>query len=189
MLAPIRIEDPEDTPVSLDDVKLHCRVDFDDDDLLLEAFLDAATAHMEKVLDIALVTQTWRQDFDSFKCLRLVKGRAQSEGLIVEYWDTGNVEQTLPGPTYRMLVDSVGAYVAIAPGETWPQIYCRPDAVSVSYVAGSAPEDVPAALKAAILLHVAHLYQNREAVTVDAVSNFLPLGYEALIWPFKKPGL
>jgi uncharacterized phiE125 gp8 family phage protein len=79
--------------------------------------------------------------------------------------------------------------VAIEPGQQWPSAYSRPDAVSVSFVAGTPVDEVPLSLKAAILLHVGHLYQNREAVTVDAVSNFLPLGYEALIWPFKKPGV
>jgi hypothetical protein len=62
-------------------VKLHCRVDFDDDDLLLEALIGAATAHLEKVLDIAIVTQSWRQDFGNFSCLRLPKDPVQEDGL------------------------------------------------------------------------------------------------------------
>lgn len=189
MLAPVRTEAPEETPVSLDEVKLHCRVDFDDDDLLLEALIGAATAHLEKVLDIAIVTQSWRQDFGNFSCLRLPKDPVQEDGLIVEYRDADNLAQTLAGSYYRLLADSRGPYVAIEPGQQWPASYSRPDAVSVSFVAGTPVEEVPLSLKAAILLHVGHLYQNREAVTVDAVSNFLPLGYEALIWPFKKPSV
>ncbi|RWP88353.1 MAG: hypothetical protein E5Y74_00515 [Mesorhizobium sp.] len=189
MLAPVRTEPPEETPVSLDEVKLHCRVDFDDDDILLEALIGAATAHLEKVLDIAIVTQSWRQDFGSFSCLRLPKDPVQEDGLIVEYRDAENLQQTLAGSSYRLLVDSRGPYVAIEPGQNWPAAYSRVDAVSVYFIAGTAVDEVPLSLKAAILLHVGHLYQNREAVTVDAVSNFLPLGYEALIWPFKKPGV
>ncbi|MER9164394.1 head-tail connector protein [Mesorhizobium sp. M0715] len=189
MLAPVRTEAPQETPVSLDEVKLHCRVDFDDDDVLLEAFIGAATAHLEKVLDIAVITQSWRQDFGSFSCLRLPKDPVQEDGLIVEYRDTENRPQTLPGSSYRLLVDSLGPYVAVEPGQNWPAVYNRLDAVSVSFIAGTAVDEVPPALKAAILLHVGHLYQNREAVTVDAASNFLPLGYETLLWLFKKPGV
>ncbi|OBQ72391.1 head-tail connector protein [Mesorhizobium loti] len=189
MLAPVRTEAPDETPVSLDEVKLHCRVDFDDDDLLLEALIGAATAHLEKILDIAIVTQSWRQDFGSFEYLRLPKDPVQEDGLIVEYRDAENQQQTLSSSTYRLLADSQSSYVAVEPGSQWPQVYRRPDAVSVFFVAGTPVDEVPLSLKAAILLHVGHLYQNREAVTVDAVSNFLPLGYEALIWPFKKVGV
>ncbi|WP_421912736.1 head-tail connector protein [Mesorhizobium sp.] len=189
MLAPVRTDPPQETPVSLDEVKLHCRADFDDDDMLLEGLIGAATAHLEKVLDMALVTQGWRQQFDSFQCLRLAKGPVQDDGIIVEYRDAENVEQTLTGSAYYLLTDSMGSFVALEPGQAWPAISSRPDAVSVSYVAGNDVENVEPALKTAILLHVGHLYQNREAVTVDAVSEFLPLGYEALIWPFKKVGV
>jgi uncharacterized phiE125 gp8 family phage protein len=189
MLAPVRTAAPAETPVSLDEVKMQCRVDFDDDDLFLQGLIGAATAHLEKTLAIALVTQTWRQDFGNFACLRLAKDPVQDDGLVVSYRDSTNAQQTLPTSSYRLLADSIGPFVAIEPGQQWPSAYCRPDAVSVTYVAGTPVPEVPLALKAAILLHVGHLYQNREAVTVDAASNSLPFGYEALIWPFKKVGV
>lgn len=43
---------------------------------------------------------------------------------------------------------------------------------------------VPASLKAAILLHVGHLYEAREAVT-EARVRILPMGYDALTAPFR----
>lgn len=42
----------------------------------------------------------------------------------------------------------------------------------------------PASLKAAILLHLGHLYETREAVT-EGRARVVPMGYDALTAPFR----
>ncbi|RVD13553.1 MAG: hypothetical protein EOS73_25485 [Mesorhizobium sp.] len=189
MLAPVRTIAPESTAVSVDDVKLYCKTDSDIEDLMLTGLINATTSHMEMVLGMALVTQTWRQDFGRFGCLRLPKRPVAATGLVVAYRDVENVEQTLSDSIYQLLVDEAGPYLALAPDQQWPEIYSRVDAVSVTFVAGVAAAAVEPALKTALLLHIAHLYENREAVNVGNIVTMLPLGYEAIIWPFKKPGV
>ncbi len=57
---------PIEEPVSLAEAKLHLRVDYSNDDLLIAALITAARQHAENDTRRALVTQTWRQVLDQF---------------------------------------------------------------------------------------------------------------------------
>lgn len=187
MLMPVRTAAPAKEVVSLAEVKAHCAVEHDDDDAILQAYLTAAIGYLDGyagVLGRALVTQTWRQDFYGFaSCLRLPLRPVQSA--TVKYQDANDAEQTLAASVYALLADARGAYLSLTSGQSWPSTYDRADAVAVTFIAGygAAPTDVPPQIRTAILLHVAQLYRNREAAG-DA-STILPLGYDALIHPFR----
>lgn len=190
MLTPVRTVAPATTPVSLSDVKAHCRVSHNDDDTVLTSLLNAAVAYLDGwsgVLGRCLVTQTWRQDYGSFGCLRLPLGPVASIASIT-YYDAGNEQQTLSTDLYDLFTDELGSYVGSKPGQSWPSAYSRDDAVSVTFVAGTASADVPAPLKAAIMLLVSHWNENREAATAVAMVE-LPLAVDALISPHRRMGL
>jgi uncharacterized phiE125 gp8 family phage protein len=190
MLAPVRVSQPTTTPVSLIEAKAHLRVDHNDDDTLIGSLIAAAVDHLDGwsgILGRALVTQTWRQDFADFGCLRLALGPVASIEKI-EYFDGDNANQTLADTVYTHFTDARGSYVDLKPDQSWPGTYSRPDAVSVTYVAGVPVNDVPAALKAAILLMVGNWYANREATTETTMTE-LPLGAYALIAPYRRVGL
>jgi fatty-acyl-CoA synthase len=56
-------------PVTLTEIKAHCRVDGADSDAVLNALIAAAVSHLDGhtgILGRAMVTQTWRQDFEAF---------------------------------------------------------------------------------------------------------------------------
>lgn len=190
MLSPIRTSAPATTPVSLTEVKAHCRVDDTSSDAVLTALLNAAVDHLDGwtgILGRALVTQTWRQDFASFGCLRLPLGPVASISEVT-YFDADNAEQTLSTDVYTLRSDAIGTYVDLKPSQSWPSTYARADAVSVTYVAGTAAADVPAAIKAAIMLLVSHWNEHREAAIEGGVSE-LPMGVAALIAPYRRVGV
>lgn len=190
MFAPVRTSAPTSTPVSLADAKAHLRVDISDDDALITAYIAAAVDHLDGwsgILGRALVTQSWRQDFARFGCLRLSLGPVASITEI-KYFDGDNAEQTLADSVYTHHSDALGTYVALKPDQVWPSTYSRPDAVSVTYVAGSAAADVPPALRAAILLMVGNWYANREATSEAAMAE-LPIGAYALVSPYRRIGV
>lgn len=61
------IEPPTASAVSLAEAKAHLRVDGDDEDLLIQTYIDAATAYldgMDGILGRALCPQTWRFEMD-----------------------------------------------------------------------------------------------------------------------------
>ncbi|MHC2573973.1 head-tail connector protein [Rhizobium leguminosarum] len=185
MLAPKLITPAADAVVDLATAKQQCRVEVSEDDALIEGFVAAATKHIEKTLDMALLKQTWRDYACRFsRCIRLSKGPII--GIVgVKYFDGDNVQQTVNASDYQMLVDAEGAYVAFGSSWSAPRVYDRPDAVSVDYEAGvDTAERVEPQLRTAILLHLAFLYENREMALETVMT---PTGaYEALIWPFRK---
>ena len=192
MHTPVRTSAPSETPVTLAEVKAHCRVDGADSDDVLQLLLNAAVDHLDGwsgILGRCLVAQSWRQDFDGFCSVQRIRLGPVASITSITYYDAENVQQTLSTDFYELLNDELGAYVALKPNQSWPAIYSRRAAVSITYVAGTVAADVPASIKAAINLLVSHWYENREAVLTGTIATELPLGVAAILAPHRRVGV
>lgn len=191
MHAPVRTVTPATTPVSLSEVKAHCRVDDNSSDSVLAGLLAAAVDHLDGwtgVLGRCLVTQTWRQDFDGFeRCMRLPLGPVASITSVTSRNAAGQLA-TVNSGDYSLKTDALGSYVRFKDGFDFPTDLNETSAVSVTYVAGTAAADVPAAIKAAIMLLVSHWNEHREAAIEGSVAE-LPMGVAALIAPYRRVGV
>lgn len=191
MLIPIRTVAPAATPISLDDVKRHCRVTEPDEDTLLLSLIDAAVALLDGwagIMGRALVTQTWQQSFPWFGGgLRLSLGPAVSLSSVT-YFDANNVQQTLSVGVYRLLTDELGPYVGLQPNQSWPGYFGREDAVSVTWVAGESVSLLPSAIKLGMKMLVAHWYENREHVIIGQSAMEIPWTVEHLLEPYRRRG-
>lgn len=194
-LSPVRVQAPYDWPVTLGQAKRHLRVDHADDDDLIQIYLDAAARRLDGwdgILGRCLTPQTWRVDLPGFPAndlIRLPLPDVQSIGS-VEYLDAGGAAQTMAADGYRAVNDALGGVLMRKPGTSWPATYAAPDAVKVTFVAGygTSANPMPAAIRAAILLHLGVLYDHRAAVDAGTLAE-LPLAYETLISPYRKVGL
>lgn len=192
MLAPRRTIAPAQSLLSLADAKAHLRVDHSDDDAVISGLIEAATAHLDGyggTLGLALLTQTWAVEFPTFRNrLDIPLGPVQSA--TIQYYDSTNVLQTLAATVYAVLTDGRGPYVGLKYNQQWPQTYTRDDAVKITFVAGygASPKDVPAAIRAAMLLMIGTWYENRAAVNVGNITSELPLAASALLAPFRRVG-
>lgn len=190
MLRPVRVTPPAATPVSLTEAKAHLRVDHDEDDTLITALVGAATGHLDGwsgVLGRCLVSQVWRQSFEDFTghVLRLPLPDVSAVASVT-YRDADNAEQTIASASYALHEDALSAFLFFDNDYSFPELYRRPDALTVQFTVGYGDAAaVPAAIKAAMLLHVGHLYENREAVTLDRAGAELPMGYDTLIAPYR----
>ncbi|TPI39307.1 hypothetical protein FJW07_14100 [Mesorhizobium sp. B3-1-9] len=192
MYRPVLVTAPAATPIILAEAKAQLRVDFPDDDALIGSLISAVTDHLDGwtgILGRCLVEQEWRQDFDCFaRCLPLPLGPVTSV-LSAKWRDSAAAESTIDQGEYTLLTDAGGrSHVRFNDGFTAPSDLAEKAAVSVTYKAGyptvNGVSTVPAAIKAAILLHVAHLYQNREAVAETSLAE-LPMGVDALLAPYR----
>jgi len=177
MLEPRRTVAPAARPVSLGDMKSYLRVDHDDENPRIEEMIAAATAKIDGYhgeLGRALITQTWRVDYDRFPADRRLELPIDPIIAIdVKYSDADNVEQTLSPSSYSAVVDSRGAFVQILDSVAgWPATYDRPDAVRVTIVAGfgATGADVPEDLRHAIRRTVAYWFENREAGAASPIT-------------------
>lgn len=189
MYAPVLVTAPSAQPFTLDELKKHLRVDTESgdeptiEDTMIEAYQKAAIDHIERSCGVALEEQTWRIDFDNFGCrMRLPKQPA----IAIDSVSYRNVEgqlATVAADDYALMSDSIGPYVRFKDAFSAPNGLYQVGAVSVTWTAGHAitpaveadPETdppveaadsvdtVPPAIKAAILLMVGDLYENREA--------------------------
>jgi uncharacterized phiE125 gp8 family phage protein len=184
MLAPVLVTPPAEAPVSREEAKAHLRVSHADEDALIDGLIAAAVSHLDGwagLLGRCMVTQTWRVDFYGWSLLRLPFPDVQA--VVVRHRDALGVEQTVPGGSVYL----EDGHVRFLSGWAAPALYAAgPAPVSVELTAGFGDAAaVPAALKAAILLHVGHLYAHREAVVSgDGVAE-VPLAYAALVAPYR----
>lgn len=158
-------------PVSVERARQHLRVDHANDDALIADHIATARQAVEDQTGRALLAQAWRLEQDEPPCdgalqlphapLTAVTG--------VTYLDHAGARVTLAPSLYVVQAPSGDApprgWLRRAYNATWPSMACGPGAFQVSYTCGygTGPEAVPALLKAAILLIVGELYENREA--------------------------
>lgn len=155
---------PSTYPVTLAEVKLHCRVDSSDEDTLLASLITAATEMAEQHTGRALMAQTWEVSQDAFTSYIELTRVPVASITSVKYFDTNGVEQTLSNTLYTLVQDDFGyARVTPAYGTFWPDTQERDVAVTVTYVAGYASAAaVPESIKQWIKLMISTMFDNRE---------------------------
>jgi uncharacterized phiE125 gp8 family phage protein len=180
---------PASEPITLAEAKAHLRVDHADEDTLIEAYIAGARSSVEAVLKASLLETVWQYRIDGGfpREIRLPIGPVlTTNGLAVTYVDGAGAVQTLDPASYQA---SLGSTAVIRPAYAlvWPVTRPELDAVRVTFRAGwPAAADLPAAVRAALLLMIGHLYANREAVIPAGALTELPLGVHNLLMPFVR---
>jgi uncharacterized phiE125 gp8 family phage protein len=157
-------------PVSLDDVKLHLRIEVNltADDEYLESIIGAAVEHVEDVTNRRLLTQTWDYYLDAWPCANYITmpfGNLQSITSI-SWKDTDGTEATLT-VTDDYLVETNGdqhGRIVLPYGETWPSSVLYPsNPIKIRFICGwTTAALVPSRIKSVIKLICGDLYENRE---------------------------
>lgn len=179
--------EPSEEPVSLVEAKLHCRVDIDEDDLLISGLITTAREMAEMTSGRALITQTldlYLEEWPEDEFISLPRPPLQSVTSVV-YTDEDGTEQTLSTDDYSVDTHSEPGRVALKAGKSWPSDSLQSGSpIRVRYVAGYGTVNlVPQRYKQAILLLVGHWYENRENVlTSGAMPKNIPMAAEALLW-------
>lgn len=178
---------PTDTPISVAEAKAHMRVDVSDDDTLIASLISAATTLLDgydgRLGGRALFTQSWTISTRSALASKLYLPVVPVQSVTsISYYDANDADQSLTVSDFHVHAFDDIAWLYPKSGTVWPTVYDRPDAIRVEFVAGRAVADIPDDLKTALLLLVAHWYQNREGVgaTVGQAAE-IPFGISAII--------
>ena len=165
------ITGPAELAVSVDEAKGHSYISGTDDDLMIERMLGTAISLVETLAGAALVTQTlearwvmWpEQEYLLLPRYPLVSVSS------VKYTDSAGTEQTWSSDNYIVDVYSQPGRIWLGYGAGWPSATLRPGpSIAVRYVAGfGAADDVPDALKSAVLLYFGDLYEHREQTVLQ----------------------
>ena len=161
--------------VDLDQAKAQCRVTHSHEDGLIEQFMKAARAHIERLTGIRLEAGEVVDTFTRFGDYLQLTAAPFISLASISYLDSEGEEQAVTGAAVRD-----GRVYAPAAG--WPALPAHGE-VTVTYQAGYA--ETPADLDMALLLLIGHWYNNREAVSERPMSE-VPLAVQALVGPYKR---
>lgn len=207
MITDIRTTEPAEHAVTLNEAKLHLRVDGNDEDTLISGLIVAAEQLSETFLSRSLITQNRRAKFDAFpggvSLLAHLSGYPRGgsacgsddativlpepidgEDITIKYLDTNGVEQSVDKADFFVDADSKPARIIPTPGKVWPTTGQYPGAVRVDYVAGYGDaSDVPQCIKNGMMLTIGHLYANKESVVTGTIATELPRNAEWCMQP------
>lgn len=164
-------------PVTVDQVKVHCGIDSSEWDLMLEAFIAAATAHAEQFLNKAIGPQDWALSIDAFADEITLPLGPVTDVASIHYLDEDRVQQTLDEGVYILDLISTPQRIVRDPLESWPATADLPNAVTVAFTTGY--ETAPPQVVQAILLAVGNWWMNREA-------GAFPAAAEQLLRPLRR---
>jgi uncharacterized phiE125 gp8 family phage protein len=174
--------------VTAAEAKAHLRVDGTDEDTLIASLILTARLHVETALGLALITQSWRLLLDRWPPEKDIE-------LPLQPLQTIDAVRVLPAEGAATVIDPANylADTASAPprlvrtGVIWPQPGKAANGVEIDFTAGygALAADVPAPLRQALLLLVAHWYENREPITVGAPETIVPGPVSDLLGPYR----
>lgn len=194
---------PATEPLTLQEALDHLRLEQDAPDAaLVTALIQAAREYAETRTARQFITATWRLTLDRFPCrsytdwgswpdarakISLPRPPLQSVSSVA-YLDPSGAPQTWATDQYVVLapaqIQALPGQIYPALGVAYPATAARPDAVTITFVAGyGAASAVPRAIKQALLLLIGAWYEQREAVVAGQVTE-VPLAVDALLGQF-----
>lgn len=173
-------------PISLAQMKAHLRIEHAFEDALVSAYITSARLHIEARLAKLLISQNWRINFD-----RLPTGKVVELPLApmlalnsVSYYTDLPGPNNIPPVDYSIDLNSMRPRFSLhLQRQNLRSFGAYELDVSVGY--GPAPEDVPADIRHALMMLVAHWHENREAAT-PIVREHLPLGVRTILEPHRQ---
>lgn len=183
---------PAVEPVTLARAKRHMRVVISDEDEDITSMIKAARMAAEEYTRRAFVYQVWDAAYPCFPTYGIRLPKPPLISLIsVNYTDDDDVYQLLPSDQYRVDSFAEPGVILRPNGVRWPIITQAGPRVVIRFAAGypqgaGSPgddaENVPDPIKAAILLHVGEMYENRD------VAAEMPMACESLLHPYRVYG-
>lgn len=150
---------PTTEALTLDETKRRLRVDFPDDDEDIGAMIEAALDHVERYCGTVITPRTIEVKCDGWSDLsRLPVAPVQSVSSISYVASDGSVA-TLADTEYELRNDDLEVSIVPRTGKVWPARQSG-SRITLTVVAGYAT--APAAVKQAMLLHIADSYEIRE---------------------------
>lgn len=171
---------PANSPLTLDEVKAHLRIETSDDDTYLQFLIDAVTACFEKYTNRVLINTTFLAYLDAFPCnnipcyieccevdcclpsgIQIKKGNTHTVNFIKYLLDT--VLTTWNSSNYYMDINNFYPSIHLEEDSVYPTADDKKQAIQIEFIAGYGADNtsVPDDIKLALLNHIAFLYSNR----------------------------
>jgi uncharacterized phiE125 gp8 family phage protein len=180
---------PAVEPVTLADAKAHLRIDGTAEDTLIASLIVTSRLHVEAAAGLALITQSWSWYIDAWPSGHAVKLplRPVESIAAVRLYDEAAAATTLDPATYFLDGAASPPRLVRHGALPWPKPGRIANGIEVAFSAGygNAAADVPAPIRQAILLLVAHWYEHRSPLEQGAQPEPLPTMVSELLAPYR----
>jgi len=175
-LAPYVVEAPLHAVLDLDEVKAHLRVDYADEDGLIELYYTAAEHYLDGprgILGRALYPQIWGVELD-----------ASVTSLALPFPDVQAVEAYIDGAPVASEFARSGLQYLVE-GDGFDKLHITLGMGAYTGTPGEIRHDIPASLKLAMYMLIGHWFEHRIAVNGPDLAAKVPLAFDAIISPYK----
>lgn len=170
---------PSAEPVTVDEVKAQAIIDDSDNDALIGRLIGAARSHVEAYCNIVLAERIVLVRCDAFSDFARLPIAPVQEIESISYIDRAGDAQTLPDTVYELQSGGLDVSIALKAGQRWPE-RLPSSRITVSALVGY-EDDIPAAIKHAMLIWIADSYAKREIETSAEFTAF-----DALLCNFRR---
>lgn len=178
---------PAVEPVTLAEAKAHLRIDGTAEDAFISSLIVTSRLHIEAALGLALITQSWAWTIDAWPKHASVELPMRPVQSIesVKIKAAGGAIMTLED--WRYVLDGSSALSRLLPTATrFPEPGAIAQGIEIRFTAGfgAAASATPAAIRQALLLLIAHWFENREPMSTDTPKR-IPDTVSELLAPYR----
>lgn len=140
------------------------RISGTDEQSLVNSYIKTARRIAEDRQNRALITQTWEMYLPDFYDYEIVIDKTPVQSIeFIKYYDEAGDLQTIDAANYELDTVSEPARLKPVYGQSWPSsVYDKFNPIIIRFVCGyGTASDVPEETKDAMLMIIAHLYENR----------------------------
>ena len=181
-----------DEPLTTDQVKARLGITSAHRDAEIAQLISAARFHVEDYTGLILTRRTVTEVLDHFGAEIRLASWPVIELETITYLDPDEAPQEVAGARVRL--GSRPARVFAPLNGAWP-LTASPGEIALQVLAGfdhtlaaGEPGAIPAPLITAMLLLIAHWFENKEAVLVGTIATDLPHGWMSLCRPYRVGG-
>lgn len=189
MISHILLSPPAIEPVTLEEIKVHAKIEHDVDDTLIGSLLCAARQWCEHYTRRAFIHQTWDLALSTVPQKRYITlPRAPLAAIThVQLFDDADNLSAWDAQNYFTDMCSNPGKLVLRNGSCWPSPQRCAGGMVVTYVAGYGDSgmDVPEPIKLAIKQLALHWYEYRGDSVHETMAAKAPLTIEVLLDPYR----
>ena len=177
---------PASEPVTLGELKDHLRIGGGNDDSELTILNEAARMNVEHYQKRQLITATYTLSMDRFPLSDTIWMPVPPLISVasISYEDLAGDTQTFAAANYQVETSGERGSITLEPNQTWPDTESeRRNAVTITFDAGygTTAAKVPRTTRLAIMMLVAHWFENREPVVTGTIVTSFPMHVQSLM--------
>lgn len=189
-MALLQTNAPPLEPVTVGEAKAHLRVDGSAEDALINSLILTSRLHIEAALGLALITQGWTLVIDQWPKQVSVALPIRPVQTIdaVRVLDADGAPTDIP-PSHYVLDGKGLPPRLVRTSPIWPASERAAAGIEIDFTAGfgALAADVPAPIRQALLMLIAHWYEHRDPIEIGSVEANIPASVSELLKPYRVP--